>query len=191
MINLMSPTEKADIRAARINVVLGHYIVMLLLLGVLIGAIYGLGFWLVRGDMAAVAEKRESLSAQTKAYEAQEKEAQTFRKNLLIAKNILDKDTAYSTFLTGLAADMPNGAVLTGLSLGQKVVTPIDPLTLDAQVNSYETVLVLKSKLEASSRFKNVSIANVSRGEDISKLTGNEAKYPFKASYSVVMETTK
>ena len=47
MINIINPEQKRLIKMARINVVLVRYAVMLVSLLLLIGLIYGIGFWLV------------------------------------------------------------------------------------------------------------------------------------------------
>lgn len=185
MINLISPDQKRTIRAARINVMLVHYAAVLVSLGLLIGSIYGLGFWLVSQEKVAVEEKLLSQSEQSKAYAAVEKEADAFRENLKIAKTILGKEISYSDFLITLAGDMPSGAVITNLSLGGSATTASSGMTLDARTSSYAKVLELKSKLEQSALFENVSITNAARPDKISGLGGLEARYPYEVSYSV------
>lgn len=185
MINLISPEQKRDIRAARINVILLEYAGMLLMLAAMVGLIYGLGFWLVTQDKQAVNEKLKAQSAQAKTFTSVEKEAEAFRQNLAIAKQILSKETSYSTFLTTLAADMPTGTVLTSFSIGGPVATPTKGMTLDARASSYAKVLELKNRLEQSSLFQDVNIVSATRPEDISKLSGQEARYPYEASFNV------
>lgn len=188
MINILNPDQKRQIRAARVNVLLVRYAVMLISLAILIGAIYGIGFWVVGNEKKAVEGKLASQSAESKAYEAVEKEAETFRQNLNIAKTILDKEISYSTFLTTLASDLPTGAVLVNLSIGgpaSNAAAAQAGLTLDTRANSYVKVLELKNSLEQSELFENVSIVSASRPDDITNLTGLEARYPYEASFNV------
>jgi Tfp pilus assembly protein PilN len=185
MINLISPEQKRDIRAARANVTLMRYSLMLLAMGLLVGLIYALGFWLVNMEKNAVEAKRESQAEQIRAYAVVEKEATTFRNNLKIAKNILSKETSYSKFLTTLAGDLPSGAVLTSLSIGSATQKSPKPLLIDARTNSYAKVLELKTRLEQSSLFENVSLVNATRPNNLTALSGLEARYPFEATYSV------
>ena len=185
MINLISPEQKRDIRAARANVTLLRYCLMLLVAGSLVGMIYGGGFWLVTMEKSAVEAKRESQTAQIKAYAAVEKEADAFRSDLKVAKSILSKETSYSTFLTTLAKDLPPGAVLTSISIGAIDQKSPKPLAIDARVSSYANALVLKTRLEQSSLFENVSLVNTTRPDNITSLTGQEARYPYEATYSV------
>ena len=184
MINIINPEQKRLIRSARINVVLVRYAIMLLSLAFLVVLIYGIGFWLINEEKRAINEKLASQSEQSKAYTAVEKEAEGFRKNLKIAKNILGNETSYSTFLTTLASDMPSGTVIVNLSLGNTASTQ-KGMTIDARTTSYAKVLELKSRLEDSILFENVSIVNASRPDNISTLTGLEARYPYEASFNV------
>lgn len=191
MINMISPEQKRDIRAARINVILVRYAVILVLLAVLVTLIYGLGFWLVEKDKIAVNDKLSSQVEQSKVFAAVEHDANTFRQNLTIAKTILDKETSYSTFLTTLASDLPSGTLLTNLSIGTATTATQKGLTLDARTSSYAKVLELKNRLEQSVLFENVNIVNASRPDDISVLSGLEGRYPYEASYNVKLSALK
>lgn len=192
MINLISTEQKRDIRSARINVTLLRYCIMLITLALVIGVIYGLGFWLVEQDKRAMNEKLRSQSEQSKAYAAVEKEAETFRQNLLIAKQILGKEISYSAFLTTLAKDMPAGALLTNFSIGgqQATVVAQKGMTLDARTTSYTKVLELKANLEKSALFENVSIVSATRPADIADLSGLAAKYPYEVSLNVKLSSS-
>lgn len=185
MINLISPEQKRDIRAARINVMLVRYCIALLSLALLTGLIYGLGFWIVGQEKQAIEERLLSQSEQSKAYAAVEKEADAFKQNLAIAKAILGKEISYSEFLVTLAGDMPSGTIITNLSLGGPAATVKNGMTLDARTGSYAKVLELKGKLEESSLFENVSIASATRPDNIGSLSGLEARYPYEVSYNV------
>lgn len=186
MINILSPAQKRDIRAARINVVLVRYCVTIVLLSLLCLLIYGIGFWIISQEKAATLVKLESQSDQSKLYSAVEKEAEVFRGNLSVAKSILTNETSYSTFLTTLAAGLPAETVLTQLSIGEVNLSgPLSTMVIEARTSNYEKTLALKSSLEQTTLFQNVSIINTSRPEDISKLTGLEARYPYTATYSV------
>ena len=191
MINILSPAEKRDIRAARINVVLLRYCIAVVLLALLCGLIYGLGFWIIAQERTATLEKIEAQSNQSRAYAAVEKEAEIFRNNLAIAKSILSKETTYSSFLTTLAAGLPDGTVLTQLSVGDVNMSgPKSTIVIEARTSNYNKTLELKNSLERTSLFENVSIISTSRPEDITKLPGLEARYPYTASYSVKLSPT-
>lgn len=192
MINLISPDDKRNIRAARVNVILIQYSVMLGILTLVIGAIYALGFWLVMQDKLAVNEKLRSQSEQAATFAAVEKEAATFRSNLAIAKQIIGSEKSYSTFLTTVARDMPSGTILTNLAIGgQTTVASQQGMTIDARTISYAKVLELKTTLEKSTLFEDVNIVSASRPDDLTGLSGLSAKYPFEASFNVKLTPQK
>jgi len=188
VINLIDPARKRDIAAARANVRLLQYCVMIVSLAGLITLIYGAGFWLIHQDEQTVRQRLDEQSSQSAQYVEVEREAEAFRKNLTIAKRILGVETTYSTFLTTLGGDMPDGAVLTNLTIGKQPAVKgraANAMTLQARAIDYATVLSLKSKLEESSLFEDVNILSTTRPDSIAGLSGLEAKYPYQATLNV------
>lgn len=163
-----------------------RYCITVALLALLCGLIYGLGFWILAQEKAATLEKIAAQSEQSRSYAEVEKEAEAFRSNLAIAKSILSKETTYSTFLTTLAAGLPSGTVLTQLSIGDANMSgPKSTMVVEARTSNYSKTLELKNSLEQTSLFEDVNIINTSRPEDITRLPGLEARYPYTATYSV------
>lgn len=189
MINLLSPGQKRDVRAARANVMLLRYSTMLVVLGGLVGAVYATGFWLVSNDENAVDDKLSTQSDRTKVYEQVEKQAATFRDDLAVAKSILSKETSYSDFLITLARDVPRGTILTSLSIGDKAASSgsaakQSQIAINARAASYDKVLELKNNLEQSPLFENVSIVSATTQEN-GPSTPAEAAYPYMATLNV------
>ena len=193
MINLLSPERKRDIRAARVNVMLVRYCVMLMFLGVLVSAVYATGFWIVSNDEKATDARLASLASQTQVYTKVENQADTFRNNLAIAKSILSKETSYSDFLITLARDIPAGAVLTSLTVGDSsTATASAPksttINIQARTTSYAKILELKNNLEQSPLFENVNIVSAATQETTNP-TGAEAHYPYTTTLNVKLST--
>lgn len=191
MINLISPDHKRDFAAARVNVRLIQSGIALLALAAVVSLVYGFGFWLLWQDQQVVGEKLREQSAQSQTYAKVEKEANAFRQNLTIAKRILGTEKTYSSFLTTLAGDMPTGTVLTSFSIGGAAPSAktANAMLLEARTDSYAKVLELKTKLEQSELFEDVNIVSAARPENITTLTGLEARYPYQASYNVKVST--
>jgi len=188
MINLIDPERKRDIAAARANVRLLQYCIMMVSLAALITLIYGAGFWLIHQDEQAVNQRLDEQSSQSQKYVEVQKEAEAFRKNLTVAKRILGVETTYSSFLTTLGADMPSGAVLTNLTIGKAPAVkgkPTNAMVLEARATDYTTVLELKRKLEESKLFEDVNILSTTRPESIAGLSGLEARYPYQVTLNV------
>lgn len=191
MINLLSPDVKRDIKAARVNVILVQYCVAFVMLGVLVAGIYGAGFWLISRDEQGIRERLTAQEADTRKYTNVVKQADTFRSNLKIAKDILSKEISYSQFLTTLAKDIPSGTVLTKLTLGStpgtKKTAASNTTIIDARATSYEKVLELKTRLEQSELLENVSISSATRPDNLTSLSPIEARYPYTASLTVTV----
>lgn len=185
MINLISPEQKRDIRAARSNVTLLRYGTMLAVTGALVVLLYGVGFWLVLSEKQAALAKQEELNKTIQSYAEVKNQAETFRKNLAIAKKILANETSYSTFLTTLGNYVPSGAIITTLSVGTTTPAANNALTVEARAMSYNKTLELKEALEKSPLFEDVSLISATRPDDLSGLTGLTARYPYQASYSL------
>ena len=194
MINLLSDEQKRDIKAARINVMLIRYSITLLLLGLLIAAVYGTGYWILSQEDASIDEKLASQSEKTKAFAEVEKSADQFRDNLKVAKAILDHETSYSTFLITLAGDIPAETILTNISLGSSTTTvgAKDPgLEIAARASSYEKILALKNSLEQSELFEDVNIVSATAPTSTDTLKGVEARYPFTTTLNAKLQPAK
>lgn len=191
MINLIDPARKRDIAAARTNVQLLQYSIMLVCLGGIITLIYGAGFWLIHQDEQTVQQKLDEQSSQSQKYVEVEKEAEAFRKNLAVAKRILGVETTYSSFLTTLGADMPSGVVLTNFTIGKQATKgkATNAMVIQARATDYASVLELKRKLEQSSLFEDVNILTTTRPESVEGLSGLAAKYPYQATLNVKLST--
>lgn len=193
MINLLSPTSKRTIRAARLNVILRTYFVLSLFVLAGMGAIYGVGFYLVANEKAVAEKARASGELQLAQYAGATKQAETYKANLAVVKQILTNEIVYSEFLTRTAAALPANTILSNLTLSTAVKpgTKVGATNLEARAKSYDDVLKLKEYLEKSGIFTNVSLVTTNRPEDLSKLTGIEKQYPFEATLSVTINTQK
>jgi len=193
MINLLSPESKRSIRAARLNVTLRTYFVLTFLVVAGMGAIYGAGFYLVANEKAVAEKEKAAGSLQLAQYAAATKQAETYKANLAVVKQILTNEIVFSDFLTNTAAALPNNTILSNLTLSTAVKpgAKAGATNLEARAKSYDDVLRLKEYLDKSGIFTNVSILTTTRPDDISKLTGIERQYPFEATLSVVINTKK
>lgn len=193
MINLLSPELKRTTRAARLNVTLRRYLVLSLLVAVGMIAIYGVGFYLIVNEKAAAEKERAAGEQQLAQYAAATKQAETYKANLAVVKQILSSEIVYSSFLTNTAAALPSNTILSSLTLSTalKPGAKAGSTSLEARAKSYEDVLNLKEFLDKSGIFTNVSIVSTNRPEDISKLTGIQKQYPYEATLNVTINTSK
>lgn len=191
MINLMPPLVRQDLKAARVNVMLVRYVVMLFVLTLAISLIYGAGFWIAHQEKRTMLARLEDQNMKAKQYSKVRKEAQDYRDNLRFAKQIIDKGIPYSKFLTILAQDIPDGTVMSALVLGtpKAVVPGVNASTVDmrARTSSEEKAVQLKNSLEQSKLFENVRINNISRPDSLEGLQSMESRYPYEVALTATL----
>lgn len=178
MINLLPGNAKKELRAARANVTLLNYILMLgagvIFLAVLCTAVY-----FVLNDTKSSAEvlidENQSKSTELGSVQAQ---GESLRASLSSAKTILNQEVLYTKVITGIASLMPEGVVLDGLNLSP--ATFGSPTNLQIFAKSNEAALQLKDSLQSSSLFSNVNFQSLSTGSQ-------SGTYPVNATLSLVI----
>lgn len=159
MINLLPPEEKRQLRAARTNTLLARYNIILLcavaFLGLAVGVVY---IYLTSTKAGADATISEN-STQTAQYSGVVDEANQFRNNLSIAKQILDREITYTNVLVNIAQIMPEGVVLDSLTLDAQTFGT--ETTLAASARDYDRALAFKDALQNSPHFTNAHFQNV------------------------------
>lgn len=197
MINLLSPSQKEEIRASRLNVQLRKYVLLSSFVTIAVLAVYGVGFYLVINDKDQAQQQLNQDEAAAVRYQAVQKEAKAYKANLVIANKVLTSGVSYSTFLTSTAQALPAGSVLTELSLsdlGGSTVSKLpgaSSIALSARTTSYGGALQIKDSLEASDVFEGVNITNVTKNEVSADATALEKKYPFTVNVSVLITKQK
>lgn len=177
MINLLPPEVKRQTAAARANLLLLRYIVLLLgAIGFMLAAI-GLVYVYLGSAKATAEEAIASNIAKAGGFGSVETDANAFKQNLSNAKQILDSDVTYTKVILEIANVLPPGVVLGTLNLDSQTFGT--PTTLTANVRNYPTVLRLKDSLQASTIFSNVSIQTIN--------DGGSGDYPLTASFSVTI----
>lgn len=164
MINLIGPDKKKRFHAARRNTIWRRYIFVLI--GVLIvnTVVLAGATWVLFAQASASQQQVADNEAKRDAeYNRVKKEAEDFRAKLSTAKTILDGETSYSEVLIKMAQIIPAGSVLTGINLSENSFATDQTLTFKSKTNN--DVLSLKTALEGSDLFSNVSISNTS--EDV------------------------
>lgn len=180
MINLLPDETKKDLRAARSNVVLLNYL-MILVLGIAFLALICVGVYFILTSTKANAERliSENTSKDT-SQGALQAQSTALRQSLNDAKTVLDGEIVYSKFFANLAGLMPAGVVLDNLSISPATFDTATTLQFFAKTN--EAALELKSKFEASSFFSDVSLQSLN-----SNTSGQSANYPVSVSLSLII----
>jgi Tfp pilus assembly protein PilN len=181
MINLLSPDDKHQLSAARQNVILLRYNIIALVSILTIAIIYGGSFFITMRSKSVAEEQLKADNTRTMSYADVRSKIQQFSKNLTTAKTILSSEIIYSELITDIAKTLPSGTVLTNLTIQPDSFGKA--MSLSAAAKNYGKALELKTVLENSPLFSNVSLESVgSVGADAPSSAG----YPI----NVILKTT-
>ncbi len=163
MINLLNPSDKRHLRAARRNTIWLRYTLLLIACFVAMNAVFGITAWYIYGQENSYKETLgENESRRDNDYLETKERAATFRGNLATAKIILDGQTNYSNVITAIAATLPKNCNLEALSLNNQLFDT--PQLFSSRCKSQADSLGLKTALQINSNlFKDVSIVVTSQ----------------------------
>ena len=159
MINLLPDDYKKDVIAARLNVTLLNYILILFGLLISVALIFGLFFVTLENNQSTALSNKDSSQKLANNYNNDQSIANEFNSNLSIARNIFADEIAYSTIITAIAEALPSGVVLDTISLQNTSINQQSTFSLHAK--NYAKVSELKDSLKKSKVFSNVSLQNV------------------------------
>lgn len=183
MINLMPDEIKKEIRAARVNVMLARYIIVII-------AAFLFLVMLLAGSYVVLTQTKQSAqllidSNDTKAavYSTTKAQVDALSTSLSQARTILDQEILYSKVLANIGQQLPEGTVIGNLNI-TSVHFSGTPLTINAYAKTEESATALRQKFQSSPFFTNVKLDSVSN--DSAGVSG----YPVKVSLSVVLNRT-
>lgn len=159
MINLLPPEVKQEIRFGQLNITAIQYAVLIALISLALVAVLFFGVTVVSGDerslRQAIDEKQQILTE----LEPTVAEAKQLEGTINTIAALLSREITFSQLLQDIAAVIPNGASLTGLSLtGDESL----PLRIDALINDQTLAAVMRENLENSDLFEQADIQSVS-----------------------------
>lgn len=181
MINLLSTEQKRLITAARHNVILSKYLVMLVGLASLVVAAYGVGYFILDGQKATYLDEINQYKPQRAAYANTLKQSAAFSKNLSIARLILNNEIGFSNLLTDVAVLLPAQTVLAEVHIKASDLTK--PVEFSFYVANGAQAIDIKTAFEKSAYFTNTSIRLI---EPV-----NNKPYPYHASLTTTIDKVK
>ena len=165
MINLLGPEDKKQLRAARANTILLRYYFLAILVIAGAGGILAGGFYIADQNKNSSKVELSQAENDTADYTTVRQQAETFSNNLKMAKQILATEVVYSKMITDIANTIPAGTILTSLSLTPETISK--KMELSFKTKSYDQGIQLKTSLENSDLFSDVSITNItSKGQE-------------------------
>ena len=163
VINLLPQEEQRQLRAARTNVLLLRYNV--LLLGAVIFLVLAVGVTYIQLTTTKdLAERTITLNNNKSSdFVPIENQAAQFRTNLGTAKQILDHEVTYTKVVLAIAKVLPSGVILDNLNLDSQTFGTAT--TLVAHAKDYSRVLALKESFQTSKLFSDVHFESIANGE--------------------------
>ncbi len=159
MINLLPPEDKKQIRAARTNVLLARYNLLigaaLLFLALACGFSY---IFLMNAKASAETTIQENTQKES-TYNDVKNEAEAFRTQLSDAKTIFDEQISYSKAALNLASLFPDGTAIDKLELNASSFTT--PTSYNVKVKGEQEARNLLNNLQTSPFVTGVTQGNI------------------------------
>lgn len=172
MINLLSPSEKKQIRAAYSNTILARYIVLTFFVMLIIVAEVAGSYFILSINQTSSRATIADNEASSQKYSSAKQAVTTYKSNLSIAKYILNSRVSYTNILDAISKILPASAHISSIT--------IDPTTFGSTpsqiimtVGSYNEAISIKNQLQNCAMngvnvFDSVSIANIQQSSGTS-----------------------
>lgn len=180
MINLLPDDSKKQIRAARSNVILFNYIVIIFLAVIFLFGVFAAVYIVLTNTKVSAENVIKDNRSRTTSYNTVRQQSEVLKQSLSSTKSILDKEVVYSKVLTGIAGAMPTGVVINNLSLTPTTLG--SPITLQAYAKTTDDALKLKDSFQKSPLFSSVSFQSLTPG-----VASVASGYPIGISLSLII----
>lgn len=182
IVNLMPYKSRQQISAARANVILVKYTVILGLAALFLASASGATYLILDGMKPNAQAGVTAISSESQSYDTYKAQAITMNSTIITAKNVLDRQVySYANILTELGQKMPSGVVLESISL--KSTTLGSPLALSLRAKSMVEITTFKDNINTSKLFSGYSLQT-------SKTVSNDPS-GYNSSASVILTVNK
>lgn len=161
MINLMPDADKKEIRAARANVILARYIMIILMAFVFLLLLLAGSYVVLTQTKDSATRLMDANSSKAAVYSATKAQVDSLSASLTQTKTILNQEVLYSNVLMNIGQQMPNGTVLDKITLNSASFTGT-PVTLKAYAKTTNDAVALREKFQSTPIFTNVNFSSVS-----------------------------
>lgn len=144
-------------------------------------------FYVLLSTAQASSESKSSdNTSKAKSFDTVKAQADDYRNNLTVAKQILDKSVNYTSIIFAITKLLPSGVVLDNLTLNAADFGK--QTTFSVRAKSYSDATKLKESFEKSELFTNVHLQNLSDTSDDKSTTTN---YPVLVTISAIFNKDK
>jgi hypothetical protein len=180
MINLMPDNAKQQLRAARTNVLLVRYIVIIFFASLFLLMTLGGSYYLLNQTKQSAQQLIDANDSKSDVYDSTKTQVGQLTSSLSETKSLLDEEIRYSNVLVNLAQLMPPNTVFGTLTIDETVFTGT-PVELTVYAKSTSDALALQSQFQGSPHFSTVNFQAISE-------TGNGIDgYPVSAVMTVTL----
>lgn len=180
IINLLDDASKREIRAARLNVTLLTYCVIVVFAVVSVALLALFSYWWLGNRTASAQAQQTDNESRTSQYASTKAEAAAFSANLGKIQSVLSQRSHYSAALLNIAASLPDGAYIGSVTLAPTFVTT--PLAISATTADYAGALALKANLSKSPIYSSVTLDSANCNVPS---TGSDGKVTVKSGCDV------
>jgi len=180
MINLMPDNDKVEIRAARVNVVLLRYIIVIAIAFAFLALLLAGSYVVLTQTKASAEQLIDSNDTKAAVFSSTKAQVDSLSAGLAETKTLLDQEVLYSNTLVNIGQQLPQGTVLDKLTLdaGSFAGTPV---ALKIYAKSTEATVALREKFQTSPLFSNVNF------ESVSDTSGGITGYPVSVSLTLTL----
>ena len=179
MINLLANDRKAEIIAARVNVILLRYIGITILAFLFVCGAFYLSRSLLTDTMKSATELIETNDTKAGVYAETEQQVQALSSQLNEARTALDQEVRYSKVLVTIGQLTPAGTILGKVTLNNAAFTGT-PVEIKAYAKSATEATLLQTQYQNSPLFSQVIL----QGTDA---TGGIDGYPIEVTMTVTL----
>lgn len=188
MINLLPPDSAKQLRAARHNATLLRFVIANGVVLGLIVLVYAIAFGLMKAtelsSLASSTENQERIAG----FHETEKTAKAYTANLKLAKSIFDSELSHTTALHKIASALPEGTVLTSLTLDASTVS--QPTSLVVLAKNQAAALSVKKHLEDAKIASNITISSITTETASAEANAPASDYPVSINLNLTYDPT-
>lgn len=162
MINLITASQRKQIRASINNLILMRYVFFLLITIIMTGSTIGLIYVSTIQTNTSLEKQLVESQARAAVFNDLRKEAQQLQTSIQKADKIMTEQVHYSKLFFKLAQILPAGTTISSFSITEKNIS--NNLQLTAANN--DQIIAAKKSLEESDLIDSVSILNVANHSD-------------------------
>lgn len=188
MINLLPPDSTKEIRAARHNVMLLRFVIANGIVLGLIVIVYVVAFGFMKATEMSSNDSSSENQQRIAELDETAKTAKAYTTNLGLAKSIFDSELSHTAALQKIAAALPEGTVISSLTLDASMVN--QPTSLLVLAKSQAAALAVRGNFEREEIASDITIANITTESAAPTEGAAPSPYPVSINLNLTFNPT-